>query len=207
LIAVSCRVSGAGEMPREPVQHPCNSPVQVDLQHDMNGSEPAKTVHSSLDGTAYEIDLTSSTPRRSRPTRFPGASPRPYAPAPKSGAPTSCDPDPAPPAGNTHLTRREHAPPPNRSIPRASVTLGAWCQVMADHGEVGKRHVAHARYAAEGCTSRSAPSRLPASGLTGDASDEFVKRSGVSRVCTVTVSISPTRSPAIIRIGHLQRSG
>ena len=32
--------------------------VQVVLQDDINGSEPAKTVHFSLDGTAYEIDLT-----------------------------------------------------------------------------------------------------------------------------------------------------
>ena len=32
-------------------------------------------------------------------------SPRPAARAPKSGEPTSCDPDPPPPAGNTHLPR------------------------------------------------------------------------------------------------------
>ena len=32
--------------------------VQVVLQDDINGSEPAKTVHFSLDGKAYEIDLS-----------------------------------------------------------------------------------------------------------------------------------------------------
>ena len=31
--------------------------VQVVLQDDIDGSEPAKTVQFSLDGTAYEIDL------------------------------------------------------------------------------------------------------------------------------------------------------
>jgi hypothetical protein len=31
--------------------------VQVVLQDDINGSQPAKTVHFSLDGKAYEIDL------------------------------------------------------------------------------------------------------------------------------------------------------
>jgi hypothetical protein len=32
--------------------------VQVVLQDDIDGSEPARTVHFSLDGKAYEIDLT-----------------------------------------------------------------------------------------------------------------------------------------------------
>ena len=32
--------------------------VQVVLQDDINGGEPAQTVNFALDGTAYEIDLT-----------------------------------------------------------------------------------------------------------------------------------------------------
>lgn len=32
--------------------------VQVVLQDDLNGGEPAQTLHFSLEGKAYEIDLT-----------------------------------------------------------------------------------------------------------------------------------------------------
>jgi hypothetical protein len=65
--------------------------VQVVLQDDINGSEPAKTVHFSLDDTAYEIDLTEqnatalrdalapwiSAARRASPGRIPSPRSKP----------------------------------------------------------------------------------------------------------------------------------
>ena len=45
--------------------------VQVVLQDDINGSEPAKTVHFSLDGKAYEIDLSEQNAAALRDTLAP----------------------------------------------------------------------------------------------------------------------------------------
>lgn len=65
--------------------------VQVVLQDDINGEEPAHTLHFSLDGTSYEIDLTDQNAaelrnclapwikaaRRTHAGRIPEARPKP----------------------------------------------------------------------------------------------------------------------------------